>query len=65
MRSELVFTASNKVPNRFMLCKLVSAGVPRLHRAGAAMPATINESLSVAGTEPAQPAAPPLSPSVV
>ncbi len=46
MRSGLVFTASTKVPNRFLLCRIVAASINHLHRPGASMPATINDSLN-------------------
>jgi hypothetical protein len=46
MRSGLVFTASIKVPNRFLLCRIVSASITQLHRPGASVPETINDSLS-------------------
>jgi hypothetical protein len=46
MRSGLVFTASVKVPNRFLLCRIVAASINRLHRTGASVPQTINDSLS-------------------
>ena len=46
MRSGLVFTASVKVPNRFLLCRMVAASIPRLHRPGTSVPQTINDSLN-------------------
>ena len=45
MRSGLVFNASTKVPNRFLLCRILSASVKKLHRDGAAMSNSINDSL--------------------
>lgn len=46
MRSGLVFTASVKVPNRFLLCRIVAASITHLHRPGTSLPQTINDSLS-------------------
>ena len=46
MRTGLVFTASVKVPNRFLLCQIVTASINKLHRPGASVPQTINDSLS-------------------
>jgi hypothetical protein len=48
MRSELIFSASLRVPNRFLLCRMVSLSTGRLHRNGDCMAVSINKSLDLA-----------------
>jgi hypothetical protein len=43
MRSELVFGAMAYVPNRFLLTKLVSKAVRKLHRANTRIQNTVND----------------------
>ena len=45
MRSGLIFAASVKVPNRFLLCQILTASINKRHRDGASVPETINDSL--------------------
>jgi hypothetical protein len=52
MRSGLVFTASRKIPNRFLLCKVVCRSSQKLHRSGASMPNTINTSFEMVEPQP-------------
>jgi hypothetical protein len=47
MRSDLVFTASEKVPNRFLLCRMVSVSAGKMHRNGEASSNSINRSLQM------------------
>ena len=48
MRSELIFSASVRVPNRFLLCRMVSLSTGRLHRTGECMSVSINKCLGLA-----------------
>ena len=48
MRSELIFSASVRVPNRFLLCRMVSLSTGRLHRTGECMSVSINKGLGLA-----------------
>lgn len=52
MRSGLIFSASLKVPNRYLLCRLVSACTNKYHRGGASTQQTINESLTLVESRP-------------
>ena len=45
MRSGLVFTASTKVPNRFLLCRMIAASARKMHRDGISTSQSINNSL--------------------
>ncbi len=45
MRSGLVFNASTKIPNRFLLCRMVAASARKMQRTGTSTSQTINESL--------------------
>jgi hypothetical protein len=47
MRSDLVFTASNRVKNPFLLCHLVRISSRRFHKSGESMQHTINKILDV------------------
>jgi hypothetical protein len=53
MRSGLVFAASLKIPNRFLLCKVVCRSSQKLHRSGASMCTTINNSFQMVEAQPA------------
>jgi hypothetical protein len=46
MRSDLVFTASNRVKNPFLLCHLVRISSRRFHKSGDSMQHTINKILN-------------------
>ena len=46
MRSELIFSASVRVPNRFLLCRVVSLSAGRLHRTGDSFSKSINDCLT-------------------
>ena len=50
MRSDLVFEANTKVPNRFMLCRMVSVSAGQIRRNGEAMGSSINRSLTLVET---------------
>ncbi|HEV3317418.1 MAG TPA: hypothetical protein VG488_10630 [Candidatus Angelobacter sp.] len=66
MRSDLVFAAHRKVGNRFLLCRLTSISVPRLHRATAPIANTLNQILQYLGSgESSVPAHPPVAPPAV
>ena len=52
MRSGLVFTASKKIPNRFLLCKVVCQSSQKLHRSGTSMTNTINTSFEMVEPQP-------------
>ena len=52
MRSGLVFTASKKIPNRFLLCKVVCQSSQKLHRSGSSMTNTINASFEMVEPQP-------------
>jgi hypothetical protein len=53
MRSGLVFAASLKIPNRFLLCKVVCRSSQKLHRSGTSMCTTINNSFQMVESQPA------------
>ena len=45
MRSELVYRANDKVPNRFQLCRLASSSARTMTRSSVGIHITINEAL--------------------
>ena len=45
MRSELVYRANDKVPNRFQLCCLASSSARSMNRSSVGMHITINQAL--------------------
>ncbi len=45
MRSELVYRASGKVPNRFRLCRLTASSARSMTRSSVGMHITINQAL--------------------
>jgi hypothetical protein len=46
MRSDLVFGAMTRVPNRYLLCQLASMAARKLHRPGSRMQDTANDALT-------------------
>lgn len=46
MRSELVFRASDKVPNRFQLCRLAFSSARSMTRSSVGMHLTINQAFA-------------------
>jgi hypothetical protein len=51
MRSELVYRASDKVQNRFELCRLASFSARNMNRNSVAMHITINQALEAIGAQ--------------
>lgn len=51
MRSELVYRASDKVQNRFELCRLASFSARNMNRNSVAMHTTINQALEAIGAQ--------------
>lgn len=47
MRSGLIFAISEKISNRFMLCRMLAASARRMHRDGVSISQSINHSLEV------------------
>jgi hypothetical protein len=45
MRSGLVFNVSSRIPNRFLLCRMIAASARRMHRDGTSTSQSINNSL--------------------
>jgi hypothetical protein len=45
MRSDLVFNVSNRISNRFLLCRMLSASARKLHRDGVSTSQCISSSL--------------------
>jgi len=62
MRSGLIFAVSERITNRYMLCRMLSASARKMHRDGVSTSQSINRSLQVlqdapaAGDPPAAPA---------
>lgn len=52
MRSDLVFTASSRVSNRFLLCHFVRLATKAFHKNGVAVHETINRVLTTVGQQP-------------
>lgn len=46
MRSDLVFHASERIPNRFLLCRVLAAAARKMHRDGVSTSQCINSSLT-------------------
>jgi hypothetical protein len=46
MRSDLVYRANSKVPNRFQLCRLASSSARNMNRSSVGMHLIINEALA-------------------
>lgn len=53
MRSELVYRANDKVPNRFELCRLASSSARTMVRNSVGMHLTINEALEAISVQTA------------
>lgn len=53
MRSGLIFAISEKVSNRYMLCRMVAASARKMHRDGVSISQSINRSLQVLHQSPA------------
>lgn len=47
MRSGLIFAISEKVSNRYMLCRMLAASARKMHRDGVSISQSINRSLEV------------------
>ena len=45
MRSGLVFNVSSRIPNRFLLCRMLAASARKMHRDGISTSQSINNSL--------------------
>jgi len=62
MRSDLIFSVSEKFTNRYFLCRMLSASVRKTYRQGASAAQSINQSLQALhdsegpGKKPASPA---------
>lgn len=52
MRSGLVFNVSTRIPNRFLLCRMLSASARKMHRDGVSTSQCINTSLLTLGEQP-------------
>jgi hypothetical protein len=66
MRSGLIFAASSRFSNRYLLCRMLAASARKMHREGVSTSQSINESLralhdaeSRQAVEPAGPASEP------
>jgi hypothetical protein len=53
MRSGLIFAISEKVSNRYMLCRMLAASARKMHRDGVSISQSINRSLQVLHKSPA------------
>ncbi len=53
MRSGLIFAVSEKVSNRYMLCRMLAASARKMHREGVSISQSINRSLEVLHQTPA------------
>jgi len=45
MRSGLIFAASSRFSNRYLLCRMLAASARKMHREGVSTSQSINESL--------------------
>jgi hypothetical protein len=55
MRSGLIFNASARIANRYMLCRMLSASARKMHRDGVSTSQCINNSLmALQGAQPAE-----------
>jgi hypothetical protein len=59
MRSGLVFHASEQIPNRFLLCRILAAAARKMHRDGVSTSQCINSSLTTLKEISGQPQLPP------
>lgn len=55
MRSGLVFNASERIPNRFLLCRVLAAAARKMHRDGVSTSQCINSSLATLSQQSEQP----------
>jgi hypothetical protein len=55
MRSDLVFNVSNRISNRFLLCRMLAASARKLHRDGVSTSQCINNSLLALKAAPREP----------
>lgn len=55
MRSGLVFEASERIPNRFLLCRVLAAAARKMHRDGVSTSQCINSSLTTLSQQSEQP----------
>ncbi len=58
MRSGLVFNASERIPNRFLLCRVLAAAARKMHRDGVSTSQCINSSLTTLSQQSEQPELP-------
>ncbi len=54
MRSGLVFHASERIPNRFLLCRVLAAAARKMHRDGVSTTQCITRSLTTLSQKPEQ-----------
>lgn len=54
MRSGLIFAISEKISNRYMLCRMLAASARKMHRDGVSISQSINRSLQVLHHPPVQ-----------
>lgn len=47
MRSGLIFAVSERINNRYMLCRMLAASARKMHRDGVSISQSINRSLQV------------------
>jgi hypothetical protein len=59
MRSGLVFHASERIPNRFLLCRVLAAAARKMHRDGVSTSQCINLSLTTLSQKSEQAELPP------
>lgn len=52
MRSGLIFAISERVSNRYMLCRMLAASARKMHRDGVSISQSINRSLQVLHQDP-------------
>jgi hypothetical protein len=58
MRSGLIFAASSRIPNRYMLCRTLAASARKMHRDGASTADSINRCLQALHDAPEEGSAP-------
>ncbi len=54
MRSGLIFAVSSRIPNRYLLCRTISASARKMHRDGASTAQSINRCLQALHDAPAE-----------
>jgi hypothetical protein len=65
MRSGLIFNASTRITNRYLLCRMLAASARRMHRDGVSTSQCINNSLRALQNAPAAATEPPAAPPAV